>query len=333
VEAFYKGRQVTVIISGGVGSTYDLGTRLITRHMARFIPGKPTMVPRAMPGGGHLVAANYLYNVAPKDGSTISSIGESVPMAPLLTPKKAKFDAGKFNWIGNSQITANTLMTWHTSGVRTLEDAKKREVNTGATGASSPSAQVPFILNNVLGTKFKVIMGYSSGQIEKAMESGELDARGSLTLGRLKSIRANWVKEKKVNLLFVVALKPDPAFASVPLLETFARSEAERRIFKFISSSSIVGRPILTPPEVPADRVAALRKSFDQTMQDKDFLAEAGKMKYDVIPVGGEELQAAVIEMANTPADVIALVKAASDPKGKFDCRAIVKNKSLCDRK
>ena len=333
VEAFYKDRTVNVIISGGTGSTYDLGTRLITRYMSRFLPGQPNMVARFMPGAGHLVAANYIYNVAPKDGSTISSLGETVPMAPLLNPNEAKFDAGKFNWIGNSQVTANTLMTWHSSGIKTLEDAKTREVMTGSTGAGSPSAQVPTILNNVLGTKFKVIMGYSSPEIELAMERGELEARGSLTLGRLKSIRADWVRDGKINILFVQALQPDPVFKDVPLLTSFARSEAERQIFFFISASSIIGRPLVAPPGVPADRVAALRWAFDLTMKDKDFLAEADKMEYEIIPVSGEDLQTAVQQLANTPQDVIDLVQAAHGTDGKYDCKAIVRDQSLCERK
>lgn len=333
VEEFYKGRNVEVIISGGSGSTYDLGTRLITRHMSRFIPGQPKMVPKAMQGGGHIIAANYLYNVAPKDGSTIGSIGETVPLAPLLNPKQAKFDAGNFNWIGNSQVTTNTLVTWHTSNIKTLEDAKKREVTTGSTGAGSPSAQVPTMVNNILGTKFKVISGYSSGDIELAMERGELDARGSVSLGRLKSARIDWIKEGKLNLLFLVGLKPDPAFPKVPLLADFARNEAERLIFRFISASSLVGRSLLTPPGVPSDRVMSLREAFEKTMKDKEFLAEAGKMGYEILPVGWVELQSTVEEIAKTPKDVIALVQAAHTPGETFDCRKIVENKSLCDSK
>jgi len=333
VEAFYKNRQVEVIISGSPGSTYDIGTRLVTRHMARFIPGAPTMVPKGMFGGGHLIAANYLYNVAAKDGSVIGSIGETIPMAPLLMPEKAKFDAGKFNWIGNSQITTNTLFTWHGSSIRTLEDAKKREVMTGATGAASPSAQVPTILNNLLGTRFKVITGYNAGQIEMAMERGELDARGSSTLGRLKSVRADWTKEGKINLLFLLGLKGDPDFPKVPLLIDLARNEAERMVFKFISASSIVGRPLLAPPGVPAERVKALREAFDKTIVDKSFLAEAAKLDYEIIPVSGEDLQKAMEDLAATPRDVLALVDAAQTPGKKFVCAEIVQDKSICDRK
>ncbi len=333
VEAFYKNRQVEVIISGSPGSTYDLGTRLVVRHMARFIPGAPTMVPKGMFGGGHLIAANYLYNVAAKDGSVIGSLGETIPMAPLSMPDQAKFDAGKFNWIGNSQITTNTFFTWHGSNIRSLDDAKKRDVMTGATGAASPSAQVPTTLNNLLGTRFKVIAGYTAGQIEMAMERGELDARGSSTLGRLKSIRADWTKEGKINLLFLQGLKGDPDFPNVPLLIDLARNEAERQVFKFISASSLVGRPILAPPGVPGERVKALRDAFQKTMTDKDFLAEAGKLDYEIIPVSGEELQKAMEDLAQTPPDVLALVDAAQTPGKKFVCAEIVKDKSICDKK
>lgn len=333
VEDFYKGRSVEVIISGGTGSTYDLGTRLITRYMSRYIAGDPKFVPKLMQGGGHLIAANYMYNVAPKDGSSIASVGETVPMAPLLTPQQAKFDASKYLWIGNSQITNNTLITWHTSNIKTLEDAKKRTVTTGSTGAGSPSAQVPTMLNNILGTKFKVISGYTSPNIELAMERGELDARGSVTVGRLKSVRADWIRDGKVNLLFLAGLKQDPAFPNVPLLHTFARNQAERLIFRFISSSAMFGRSLLAPPDVPSDRIAALRQAFDRTMIDKEFLAEAEKMGYEVNVVGWADLQATAAEVAQTPKDVLALVQAAHTPDKDFQCRQIVEDKSLCDTK
>lgn len=333
VADFYKGRQIEVIISGSTGSTYDLGTRMITRHMSKYIPGQPTFVPKMMFGGGHLVAANHMYNVAPKDGTSIASLGETIPLAPLLNPDQAKFDATKFNWLGNSQVTTSTVFTWHATGVRTLDDAKTREVTTGSTGAGSPSFQVPTMLNNVLGTRFKVITGYKSGDIELAMERGELDARGSATLGRMKSIRADWVKEGKVHLLVQVGMKPDEAFPKVPLLLEFARNEAERQVFRFISLSGLIGRPLAAPPGVPADRLAALRSAFESTMKDRELLAEADKMGYEIEPIGWSEFQEIVSEIAKTPLDTLALVNAANTPGKVFDCPTIVKDTSVCTKK
>jgi tripartite-type tricarboxylate transporter receptor subunit TctC len=330
VEDFYKGRQVAVIVSGSVGSTYDIGTRMIVKHMSRFIPGRPQFVVKLMTGAGHLLATNHLYNVAERDGSVIGSVGETIPIAQFLAPARVKFDAGKFHWIGNPAITNTTIITWHATKIRTLADAMKREVVIGATGVGSPSAQVPQILNNVLGTKFKIINGFTGTAIELAMERGEVDARGSVSLNRLKSIRREWIAAKKLNLLVQIGLKKDVDFAEVPMLAEFARNEVERRIFRFISSSSMIGRPIVAPPGVPADRIAALRRAFAMTMKDPDFLAEAAKLRLDIDPVYAEELQAVVQQIAKTsPADV-AVIKAAHASGKTFNCQEVVKDLKLC---
>jgi tripartite-type tricarboxylate transporter receptor subunit TctC len=333
VEDFYKSRTMTVVISGSTGSTYDVGTRLIVKYMSRHIPGQPQIVPKSMIGAGHLVATNYLYNAAERDGSVIGSIGETVPMAHLLTPAQTKFKAAEFFWLGNPAVTNTTIITWHTTGVRTLNDAMRREVVLGASGAGSPSSQVPQILNNVLGTKFKIINGFPATAIDVAMERGEVEARGGISFGRLKSFRREWVAEKKVNMLVQIGLRPDQMFAEVPMLETFARNEAERRIFRFMSASSMVGRPLVAPPGVPGDRVAALRRAFDRTMQDKDFLAEVAKLRLDVDPVAAAELQALVVEIARTPAQDVAMIQAAHATGKSFNCRDVVRDTKLCQGK
>jgi tripartite-type tricarboxylate transporter receptor subunit TctC len=330
VEDFYRGRQVTVIISGSVGSTYDIGTRIVVKHMSRYIPGRPSFVIKVMTGAGHLIAANHLYNVAERDGSVIGSVGETIPMAQFLTPARVKFDAGKFNWIGNPAVTNTTIMTWHASGIRTLADATKREVVIGATGAGSPSAQLPQILNNVLGTRFKIINGFTGTAIELAMERGEVDARGSVSLNRLKSIRREWMAQKKLNLLVQIGLRKDPDFAELPLLIDYARNEAERRIFRFMSSSSMIGRPVLAPPGIPAERIAALRKAFAMTMQDRDFLDEMAKLGLDVDPVHADELQAVVAAIAGTSPEDAAAIKAAHAVGRSFNCKEVVKDLKLC---
>ena len=333
VADFYKGRTMTVVISGSTGSTYDVGTRLIVKYMSRYIPGQPQIVPKSMIGAGHLIATNYLYSAAERDGSVIGSIGETVPMAHLLTPQQAKFKAAEFFWLGNPAVTNTTIITWHTTGIRTLHDATKREVVLGASGAGSPSSQVPQILNNVLGTKFKIINGFPATAIDVAMERGEVEARGGISFGRLKSFRRAWIDEKKVNLLVQIGLRPDAMFADVPLLETYARNEAERRVFRFMSSSSMVGRPLVAPPGVPAERVAALRRAFDLTMQDKEFLAEAAKLRLDVEPVQADELQALVVEIARTPAEDVAVIQAAHATGKSFNCKDVVKDAKLCEGK
>lgn len=330
VEDFYKGRQVTVIISGSAGSTYDIGTRLIAKYMSKYIPGNPTMVAKAMPGGGHIPAANFLYNAADQDGSVFGSVGETIPLAPLLNPEHAKFDAAKFHWLGNPANTTTTIIVWHTKGVKTIADAQQKEVIVGASGVASPSAQVPQILNNVLGTKFKIITGFPGTGIELAMERGEVDARGSTSLTRLKSIRRDWWEQKKAYPLVQIGLKKDNDFPDVPLLIDVARNEAERQIFRFISSSALIGRPIVAPPGVPADRVAALRKAFEMTMKDPDYLAEADKLKLELDPVTWQELQSAVEEISKTPPQIVELIKSAHKDK-TFNCKDIMKDPKLCE--
>jgi tripartite-type tricarboxylate transporter receptor subunit TctC len=333
VADFYKGRTITVVISGSTGSIYDIGTRLIAKHMSRHIPGQPQLLPKSMIGAGHLIATNYLYNVAERDGSVIGSIGETVPMAHLLTPAQVKFKASEFFWLGNPSVAITTIITWHASGVRTLQDAMKREVVLGASGAGSTSSQVPMILNNVLGTKFKIINGFPATAIDVAMERGEVEARGGVSLARLKSIRRAWLDDNKINLLVQIGLRKDPMFADVPLLETFARNEAERRIFRFVSSSSMIGRPLVAPPGVPPERVAALRRAFDLTMQDKEFLAEAAKLRLDIEPIAADDLQSLVAEIARTPAADIAVIQAAHTTGKSFNCKEIVKDTKLCEGK
>ncbi len=333
VADFYKGRTMTVVISGSTGSTYDIGTRLIVKHMSRHIPGQPQIVPKSMIGGGHLIATNYLYGVAERDGSVIGSIGETVPMAHFMTPAQVKFKANEFFWLGNPSVAITTIMTWHTSGIRTLQDATKREVVLGASGAGSISSQMPQIINNVLGTRFKIINGFPATAIDVAMERGEVEARGGVSLARLKSIRRAWLEEKKINLLVQVGLKQDAMFPDVPLLETFARNEAERRIFRFVSSSSTIGRPLVAPPGVPPERVAALRRAFDLTMQDQAFLAEAAKLRLEIEPVAADELQALVAEIGRTPKEDVAVIQAAHTTGKSFNCKDVVKDLKLCEGK
>ena len=283
-----------------------------------------------MRGGGHIPAANFLYNAADKDGSVFGSVGETIPLAPLLTPEHAKFDAAKFNWLGNPANTTSTLIVWHTKGVRTLKDAQEKEVIVGASGVASPSAQIPQILNNVLGTKFKIITGFPGTAIELAMERGEVDARGSTSLTRLKSIRRDWWQQKKVFPLIQVGLKKDPDFPDVPLLVDYARNEAERQIFRFVSSTALIGRPLVAPPGVPAERVAALRKAFDMTMKDPEYLAEADKLKLELDPVHWQELQEVVEEISKTPPEIVALIKAAHANNKTFNCNEVMKDPKVC---
>lgn len=330
VEDFYKDRNVTVIFTGAVGSIYDISARLVTRRMADHIPGKPTMVVKAMPGGGHVVGTNWMYNVAPRDGSALASIGEAIPLTQVLDPEKVKFDVSKFIWLGNPNVANLVLSTWHTTGIKTIDDAKKREVIIGAGGATSPSGQIPKALNNITGTKFKIITGFPSTHIDLAMERGEVEGRGSALWAWWKTGRPSWVAENKLNHLVQWGPKRDPELPNVPLLTELAKNEAERQVFALLSSTVIVGRPILTTPEVPADRVAALKSAFAKTMVDKDYLADAAKANLEVNPMLADDMQKLIEAVIATPPEVVKLAKAAITQGQVFDCKALVKDQALC---
>ncbi len=333
VEEFYKGRQVTVIVTGATGSIYDLSARLVTRYMSEYLPGKPTMVVKMMTGGGHLIGTNWLYNVAPRDGSVLASIGEAIPLTQVLEPEKVKFDVSKFNWLGNPGLSNLVLSTWADKGVKTIEDAKKKEVIIGAGGPTSPSGQIPRALNNVLGTKFKIIVGFPSTSIDLAMERGEVDGRGSAQVSWWKTGRPHWVAENKLNHLVQWGQKRDPDLANVPLLTELASNEAERQVFALLSSTVIVGRPILTTPDVPVDRLAALKEAFAKTMKDPYFLEEAKKLNLEINPLYADEMQKLINDVIATKPEVVKLAKAAITEGEVFDCKKLVKDASLCEEK
>ena len=331
VEEFYKGRQVTVIVTGATGSIYDLSARLVTKYMSEHLPGKPTMVVKMMTGGGHLIGTNWLYNVAPRDGSVLASIGEAIPLTQVLEPEKVKFDVSKFNWLGNPGLSNLVLSTWADKGVKTIEDAKKKEVIIGAGGPTSPSGQIPRALNNVLGTKFKIIVGFPSTSIDLAMERGEVDGRGSAQVSWWKTGRPHWVAENKLNHLVQWGQKRDPDLPNVPLMTELASNEAERQVFALLSSTVIVGRPILTTPDVPADRLAALKEAFAKTMQDPNFLEEAKKLNLEINPLYADEMQKLINDVIATKPEVVKLAKAAITEGEVFDCKKLVKEAALCE--
>jgi tripartite-type tricarboxylate transporter receptor subunit TctC len=288
-------------------------------------------VVKAMPGGGHIVGTSWMYNVAPRDGTALASIGEAIPLLQVLEPEKAKFDVSKFIWLGNPNVANLVLTTWHSTGIKTIEDAKAREVIIGAGGATSPSGQIPKALNNIVGTKFKIITGFPSTHIDLAMERGEVQGRGSALWAWWKTGRPSWVAENKLNHLVQWGPKRDAELPNVPLLTELAKNEAERQVFALLSSTVIVGRPILTTPGVPADRVAALKASFAQTMVDKDYLADAAKANLEVNPMLADDMQKLIEAVIATPPEVVNLAKAAITQGQVFDCKALVKDPSLCE--
>ncbi len=314
---FYKGRQMTMIISTGPGGGYDINGRLIARHMPRHLSGNPTIVARNMPGAGHVRAANFMAVQAPKDGSHVATLAQSFVLHQVIDGKGAEYDAAKFAWLGSSEVTNSTIYVWSATGVKSLDDAKKQEVLLGATGVGSGTTQYPALLNNILGTKFRIVPGYGSGgEINLAMERGEVHGRAGNNFNSVAATNGDWLRDKKINFLVQIGLEKEKGYPDVPMFTEFGRNDTEKQILKLFAAVVDIGRPLLTTPGVPADRVALLRKAFDDTMKDAEFLAEAKKAKLDIAPTDGLKLQKIVEDIIATPQSVVAAANAAADDKG-----------------
>ena len=299
---FYKGKNVELEIGYSVGGGYDLYARTIARHIGRFIPGNPTVVPKNMEGAGSLRLANWLYNAAPKDGTVFGTIGRGTGFDPLLGHKGASFDATKFTWIGSANHEVSVCVAWHTSGIASFEDLMTKELTVGGTGSAADTDQFPKIMNGVLGTKMRIVTGYPGGNdVGLAMERGEVKGRCGWSWSSVKSTHPAWITEKKINVLVQLALTKHPDLPDVPLITDLAKTDEDRQVLKLIFARQVMGRPFLAPPGVPADRVAALRKAFMDMMTDKDFLADAEKAQLEINPVAGDEIEKLVKELYGTP--------------------------------
>ena len=303
---FYKGKNVDLLIGYSVGGAYDLYARVLARHLSKYIPGNPTVVPKNMEGAGSLRLANLLYNVLPKDGSAIGIIGRGTGFDPLLGNKSAQFDGPKYTWIGSANNEVSICVAWHTTGITKFEDMLTKELVVGGTSASADTDQFPRITNGVLGTKMKVITGYPGGnEVGLAMERGEVQGRCGWSWSSVKSTHQQWYDQKKINILVQLALSKHPELPNVPLIIDLAKTDEQRQILKLIFARQVMGRPFLAPPGVPADRAAALRKAFMDTMRDKDFLMDAEKAQMEITPVPGDQLQTLVKEIYATPPDIV----------------------------
>ena len=276
VEDFYKGRQLRLVIGSNSGGSYDSYGRLLATHLGRHLAGNPVVVPSNMPGASGIQSATYLYQIAPKDGATIGLFNQSMSQRQILEPEVARFDIGQFNWLGAMTTTTSVFITWHGSGVGTLDDAKKKDVVMGALSSDGGNSIYPLLLNRFLGTRFKVVLGYQGGNtIQLAMERGEVDGRASVVWSGLKAGWPQWIAEKKINVILQIGLEREPDLADVPLLIDLAGSPEERSIFRFVSSDSAMGFPVVAPPGTPPERVTALRKAVRDTLADPAFLADA----------------------------------------------------------
>jgi tripartite-type tricarboxylate transporter receptor subunit TctC len=317
VADFYKGKQIRFIIRSNVGGTYDLYGRLLSRHMSRHIPGNPAILPVNMGGGGGIKAANYVADIAPRDGTILTIVSQGLPVDQGLGLNPSfQADLRTFNWVGNLSSAGQVVVAWHKSPVKTLDEAMRREIVIGTTGAGSSAVQIGALLVNVVGAKVKLIVGYGDAHdVNLAMERGEVEGRSSSPWPSYLAATPHYVLDKLIVPLVQVGIEKEPELPQVPLLRDLAKTPQERDVLDFMSQAVSVGRPVATTPGVPADRLAALRAAFDATLRDPAFLAEVEKQRLELRPMDGGKLADLVKAVIETPADVREKVKLAIQPK------------------
>jgi tripartite-type tricarboxylate transporter receptor subunit TctC len=306
VEEFYRGKNVNMVIGFSAGGGYDLYGRLVARHIGKHIPGKPTVISQNMTGAGSIRAALYTYSVAPKDGTVIGVFGRSVPTTPLLAPATAQFDGTKFTWLGSVTNDVVTCLTWHDSPVKTWNDVLSKPITMGGEGPGGDPDLFTLLFKNVFDAKMRLVTGYhGTAEITLAMERKEVDGLCGISWSTLKSRYAKWMEEKKINIIIQAALKKEPELAHVPLASDLTQDHEKQQILKLFLASQEVARPFAAPPDIPADRKAALIAAFAATMKDPEFLADAAKQSLDVNPISAAEVDQLLGELYATPKAVL----------------------------
>ena len=310
VADFYRGKSVNLILGYPGGGSNGIYARAVARHLGRHIPGNPNVVFRSMPGAGSLVAANHLFHVAPRDGTALGFISATIPLEELLGVGGVKFKSAEFNWIGRVAPGVNMTFVKDSSPVKTIQDVYKREVILGASGRSSTVYVYPAVLSNVIGAKFKLVLGYaSSPEAMLAMERGEVEGH-STSLEVVRALHPTWLSEKKITILVQYALTRHPELKEIPTSWELGRNPEEQQILRIVANATEVGKMIMAPPAMPADRVQALRRAFDATMKDPEFMAELKSNRIEQGPMVGEELQKLVAELGATAPAMVDKIKA-----------------------
>ena len=317
VESFYKDKKVRMLVGYGVGTGNDLYMRLLARHIGKHIPGNPAIGPENMPGAGSMVMMNYLYSTAARDGTAIGVPSRNLAVEPLLGNAQARYDALKFTWLGSMSRDVSTCITWHASGIKTIEDAKRRDVPVGATGAPADSNIFPKLLNTALGTRFRTVLGYpDSAAVGIAMERGEVDGYCSFTWSAIKSARPQWLAQKQINVVLQLSLSKHAELPDVPTAMELAKDDTSRQLFALAFGTQKMGRPVAAPPGVPTDRAHALRQAFDATMADPEFQADAKRTAIEIDgPIPGQEVDEILKQIYATPKDLVAKFEAIRNEK------------------
>jgi tripartite-type tricarboxylate transporter receptor subunit TctC len=305
LDALYGGKQIRMVIAAGAGGGYDAYARILSLHLGRHIPGNPSIIDQNMPNAAGMQAMNWAYTTAPRDGTAILATYNSLLAEPLYGNPAVRYDPLKFETVGSISRQQNICATWHTSPVKTLDQAKMREVIVTATGAASDSAIMPKILNTVLGTRFKIVMGYSTTEQRLAVERGEADGVCGLSWSTLKASNPDWVRRDRINVLVQTGKTPQADLPDVPMLIDLVASPQDKRVIELLSFPQELGRPFLMPPDTPKIMVNAIRRAFDQTLRDPLFLADAEKALLEVDPVNGEAMEQALLAAYATSKELV----------------------------
>jgi tripartite-type tricarboxylate transporter receptor subunit TctC len=304
-EPTYKGKQIKMVIASGVGGGYDAYARTLARHLDRHIPGNPSIINQNMPAASGMAATNWGYNIAPKDGSVIVSTYHVLLLEPLLGNAAVQYDPRELEWVGSMGKQQQICVTWHTSPIKTIDDAKTREVIVSATGATGNSATMPKLLNSTLGTKFKVVLGYTTSESRLAVERGEAEGICGLSFATLKASNADWIDNKRINVLVQTGTTPQPGLEKVPLLFNLVSDANNKKALEVLAFPEELGRPFFMPPGTPKPMVEMIRKAFDETMKDPQFLAEADKLRLEIDPIQGEPMTQMIKQAYTAPKSAV----------------------------
>jgi tripartite-type tricarboxylate transporter receptor subunit TctC len=304
-QDFYAGKTVQMIIGFGPGGGYDLWARIVARHIGKHFPGNPTIVPQNLDGAGSFRAANYIYTVAPKDGTVMAIIARDAPLGPLTGAPGAQFDATKMSWLGTPTTETNVCIAYKNAKVKTAQDLLTTQLIVGDTGPGTGTHSYPKALTELLGMKFKIVGGYpSSSDVFLAMERGEVEGICE-SLDSVSGKRADWIKDKTVNILFQGGAEPSPDLKGIPFVTDLAKNAEDKKAIEFLYAGQGIGRPFVAPPGLPPERLKMMRDAFNATMKDPDFIAEVKLRKLDLEPETGEHLEGLIKKIYATPKPIV----------------------------
>jgi len=316
IEDFYRTRELQVLVGNPAGGGYDVYARFLARHLNRFIPGQPKVVVANMPGANGMIMTNHLFNRAARDGTVIGMSNRSDPTEPLFGNSQARYDPRQFNWLGSMNNEVSVCGAWHSTQFERFEDLKTSPLIVGSTSPGDDTYSFPTVINNVLGTKMRIVTGYPGGnELNIALERGEIEGRCGMSYSSLLGTRPEWLRDEKFRILLQISTAKHPSLGAVPMVIDLAENGRQRQVMKLLFARQLWGRPFVAPPGVPEARVATLRHAFDEAMKDATFREQAQTAKLEITPVNGELIQQEITDIYTTPPDVVEAAKQATRPQ------------------